>query len=154
MVAIAQEAARQAIGRKWIIIFLLAIFLSLFTVGAFFMGVDEGEFEQSTGLAWSELTNSQPEVGDYIIRLERLSSAGSFGLGLLWATLVFGPFRRGERWSWYVLWTMPMVFGLSALLFILDGAVGLGGFYLVQVLLVVLVLLLSRRVFFPQDAAT
>ena len=148
MVAASQEASRPDVGRKWIIIFLPAIFLSLFTVGAFFMGVDEGEFEQSTGLAWSELTNSLPEVGNYLIRLERLISAGYFGLGLLWATLAFGPFRRGERWSWYVLWTMPLVFGLGALLFFIDGAVGLGGFYVVQVLLALLVLILSRRVFF------
>ena len=29
-------------------------------------------------------------------------------MATLWSVILWVPFRRGERWAWYVMWTFPL----------------------------------------------
>ncbi|MCA1819700.1 MAG: hypothetical protein LC620_06605 [Halobacteriales archaeon] len=38
----------------------------------------------------------------------RADALASLGLGIMGTGLALGPFRRGERWAWGVLWFWPI----------------------------------------------
>ena len=132
------------------ILFVLAGLMCVLALYAIFAGLDEVEFENSTEIVWSELTTAVPGVADYVSRLIRLLGASYLGFGLLAATVVWIGFKRGEKWSWYALWTMPLTFGLTSIVFFVFEASGLGLFYGAGALLAVLGLVLPLRMFFPK----
>lgn len=53
-----------------------------------------------------------PGTASLLLRADALASAG---LGLFGLAIVLVPYRRGERWAWWVLWFYPL-FWLSHLL--------------------------------------
>lgn len=73
---------------------------------------------------------------------------------VLWGMTIFGlaitliPFRRGERWAWYVLWYYPVFFVIHILAFgtLVPDAV--------FVAITTLGLLVPYRRFFPGEDAT
>ena len=134
----------------WLVLFALAVLMCLLALYPIFAGPDEAEFESSTEVVWSELTTAVPGVADYVSRLIRLLGAGYLGFGLLAASIAWTAYKKGERWSWYVLWAMPLTFGLAAIIFFVFEANELGLFYGAAALLAVLGLLLPLRVFFPR----
>lgn len=73
------------------------------------------------------------------------------GFSFLGMSIAAVPFRRGERWSWYVLWSAPVVIlGDAAMNYTAGGSIWPA--LLVLVALATLGLLLPYRVFFPRDA--
>jgi FtsH-binding integral membrane protein len=54
-----------------------------------------------TGQAWADITAASPETAVYIRALER--QVGAFGLALTVGALfvLFGAFKKGERWAWF-----------------------------------------------------
>lgn len=113
----------------WLLPFGLGLLLGLSALAILFIGPDGNEFQASTGVSWAELQASMPEVAQYIDRLDRLIGASFAGFAFLWAAISFGPFRRGDRWSWFVLWMVPLVLGTAAAVFFLRDAAGLGAYY-------------------------
>ena len=86
------------------------------------------------------------EAPDRILEL-RLLGAILLGMVVFGLTVILKPFRRGERWAWYVLWYYPVFFVLHIIAFgtfIIDG---------VLALICVLSLLVSYRKFFPKQRA-
>ncbi len=132
------------------VLFVLAVLMCLLALYAIFAGPDEAEFESSSEVVWGELTTAVPGVADYVSRLIRLLGAGYLGFGLLAASVVWVGFKRGERWSWYDLWTMPITFGATSIVFFVFEANELGLYYGAGVLLAVLGLVLPIRMFFPK----
>lgn len=51
--------------------------------------------------AWADITAASPETAVYIRALER--QVGAFGLALTVGALfvLFGAFKKGERWAWF-----------------------------------------------------
>ena len=153
MSSVSQTSQKAYQKYAWIVLLVIGILLSLSGLFIVFQPVDEVEFESSTGVAWSELLSSEPEVADYIIRLERLLGASAFGIALFGTVVTFFRFRKGERWAWYVMWLFPLVFGMYAAIFFISAAQGLGLFYGGGTLITLLALLLPIRKFFPKRAA-
>lgn len=80
-----------------------------------------------------------------------------FLIGILVSAVAWKSFRRNEKWSWYVLWTMPLLVVLGQIANEMTRqspsiAVWLGTIVVTVVLL--FFLLLPYRKFFPRDNTT
>lgn len=77
----------------------------------------------------------------------RLRGTLLLGMIIFGVAIILVPFRRGERWAWYVLWYYPLFFVLHIIAFgtlLPDG---------VLALICALCLVTPVRVFFPQQRA-
>ena len=119
----------------WAIPLALGALFALFGIGVIFMGVDPNDFESSTGISWEALKSTSPEVARYVDRLERLLGAMSFGFGAWGAFVAYVYLKKGDRTAWQAMWLMPIVLGITAAVFFLREAAGLGGFYVGAVLI-------------------
>ena len=117
----------QRIG--WVLLFVLSALVALSSLFIAFAGPDESDFLSSTGINMADLSTAQPKVADYIDRLDRLVGAAGFGFGTMAAAVTFFGLRRGFKWSWYVMWTLPVVLAGWATIFFVFDAAGLGSFY-------------------------
>ncbi|MCH7497872.1 MAG: hypothetical protein IH971_08480 [Candidatus Marinimicrobia bacterium] len=144
------DSSGPAPAYAWIILTLLGMVLALSAVYILSTGMDPSDFEGATALEWDTFNRSYPEVGIYLMRLERLTGAVMLGFALFAAMVSYGPFRRGNRWAWATLWIVPLALGLVTGVFLTHGAGELGGFYGGLAVLVVLMLVLPYRAFFPR----
>ena len=115
--------------RAWVLVFVLAALMALFGIFILFSAVDSNDFENETGIVWSEFSASTPTVADYLNREARLLAAATLGFGLFAAGLAATLLRQGNRTAWALLWVFPGVLGLIAVVFFANGAGALGGFY-------------------------
>ena len=68
------------------------------------------------------------------------------GFNILVLALSVGPYRRGERWAWYTLWLVPLLF--ISYFFIAPKTIY---FYLVLATLTALGLILPYRRYFSEE---
>ena len=61
------------------------------------------EYENFTGLSWSQLNTTFPMIADFITILFRMYGAFNVVFGLLTVAITVSAFRRGERWAWWTL---------------------------------------------------
>ncbi|MBX7551820.1 hypothetical protein ACFC8N_34200 [Streptomyces sp. NPDC055966] len=81
-------------------------------------------------------------------QLMRADGVAATGMGLFGLLITLVPFRRGERWAWYVQWFYP-VFWIAHLV----GGLPPGKDHVHQVVFIILSLaglLMPLRVFFPR----
>ena len=130
-------------SKAWILLFALALIVALFSMGAVVVGVDENDFELSTGTAWTELSERSPSVASYLVRLERLIGVGYVVIGFTWAAIALRLLRIRVRDAWFILWGMPIVFGAASAVFIIHEALGLGIYYVIFTVVAVIGLILS-----------
>lgn len=86
---------------------VMLLIMSIFAIayGVFVIGSPDFFIKRScpgyTGQAWTDLAAASPGAADYIRAMER--QVGGFGLALTLGTLfvLFGAFKRGERWAWF-----------------------------------------------------
>ncbi len=131
-----------ALGLLWGVVGLTLTFLP--------DGIAETDAELVTDMSWSELEASSPAAADLVRFLYG-------GLGLVktsWSFLVVAisltGYRRGEKWAWYSMWSVPVLLVMNALVIASFGDVfqTLEGIPLTIVSL--LGLLLPYRKFFPR----
>ena len=132
----------------WVVLFSVGVLLALSAAYIMLAGVDPSDFESATGITWSGMQASQPEVSLYLNRLERLTGAGMLGFALLGAAVAWTSFRNGQRWAWYAMLSFPFVFGLVSVIFMAHDSVGLAIFYGAGVLLTALGIVLPIKKFF------
>ncbi|WP_277210570.1 hypothetical protein [Isoptericola croceus] len=96
--------------RSWIFLIVLAAVIVLFGVGdiIFAMDADEAIAQGITGMTVAEIETLSGPVAALINVLVRAGGAQLLVLGIVWCTILAIPFRRGERWAWYVMWTFPL----------------------------------------------
>jgi hypothetical protein len=136
----------------WIILFALGLLLSLSTLAILVGGANPPmQFEVDTGVPWAVFAGDYPTVAT-LVSLQELLIGTGFLSGSLFATIVaFSKYRRGERWAWYIMWILPGMLGLAALLFFTHAQAYVGYYYLGAVALAVLGLLAPIRKFFGQS---
>ena len=131
-----------ALGLLWVVVGLTLTFVP--------DGIAEIDAELVTDMSWSELEASSPAAADLVRFLYG-------GLGLVktsWSFLVVAisltGYRRGEKWAWYSMWSVPVLLVMNALVIASFGDVfqTLEGIPLTIVSL--LGLLLPYRKFFPK----
>lgn len=100
---------------------------------------EEGPFGEGSLLHAFLATNPTETMIEARLRGTLLLGMIMFGLAV-----ILVPFRRGERWAWYVLWYYPLFFILHIVAF---------GTFIPDAILAVICtacLLAPLRVFFPQ----
>jgi len=103
--------------------------------------------EGTTGLTLDEIGRRVPGISAYIASESR--QLGNFMLvsGVLMALVAAVPFRKGERWAWYGMWTAPLLL----LIQFLNSNFGSGWWADLGLLPVTLAALLAPyRKFFPR----
>lgn len=93
----------------WKVLFGLAVVIGLFGVGDVVRGIDADPAipHAVTGLTVAEIRQTSPELARMIDLQVRAGGLHLLVMGLLWCVILWGPFRRGERWAWYTMWTFP-----------------------------------------------
>lgn len=101
--------------------------------------------DELTGLSWEEI-QADPEVFANVMIPSRIFGLAGLGMGV-WLLLISAfPFRRGEKWTWFAVWYVP-VFVSGFLLLGPRTYVGTS----ITILILVGGLLLSYRHFFPKE---
>ena len=95
---------------SWQILLGLVLVIGLFGVGDAILGIeaDPAIPEAVTGMTPAEIeTRSQP-LATMIDLQVRSGGLHLILLAMLWAVILWIPFRQGERWAWYAMWTFPL----------------------------------------------
>lgn len=125
-----QETAPWYRRWAWALVAGLAALLVLFGLFVLFSPVDPNDFENETGVAWSDFSAAEPEVAGYLEREARLLASVTLGFGLFAAGLGSTLVRRGNRTALALEWIFPAVLALTAIVFLASDAAALGTVYL------------------------
>jgi len=106
----------------------------------------------TTGLSLDEMAARIPGILDYIGGISRQLGNFMLATGVMLTGIAAVPYRKGERWAWYVAWILPVV-----LIIQIANSLPTGG-YLVELDLAFLPvalagLFLPYRKFFPKQQA-
>jgi hypothetical protein len=137
----------------WMLISAIGV-LTLVSAAPHALGfnTDPATAERIVGMALSELKASYPRFFDLYDFYFRGGGLSDMGFGFLVLMLSLTAYRKGERWAWYVLWSVPVYFlGFAAIaMSIGPSASDLIPFITLFVILSLLGLLLPFRRFFPK----
>ena len=128
----------------WILLFITGIHGLVLTFGSTTTSslADTFALKNFTGLTWDELVAKGSGIASFAKYLERDFGVMILGWSILLMGIAYVPYRRGERWAWYLLWIVP-IFHL--------GAIAIGDAkFLVATILALLGLILPIRKFFPR----
>ncbi len=123
----------------WIIFFVVGV---LTTIGGVLILV------QFALLPQPELEARLPGIKIFVGKFGREIAILQLGWGILITAIARVSYRHGERWAWYVLWTVPLIY-LAAIAN--NASVGqFDRFAIPPTILALLGLLLPYRKFFPR----
>ena len=110
-------APRTYESAGWIILLIVSVIFALFGLGDIILATaaDPAIVQGITGLTPEELGAISPEALKLANYQTRASGAIILIFGLLAAAVAWTGFRRGERWAWYALLTLPL---LNVLIFV------------------------------------
>ena len=137
----------------WVIIFAIGV---LIIVGgaphALGVNTDPGLVESIVGMAMSEFKASNPNFYDLYDFYFRSGGWSDMGFAFFVTVISATAYRKGEKWAWYILWSVPVFFLGHAAITLSFGqsTSGLIPFLTVFVILSLLGLLLPFRKFFPK----
>src|SRR2546430_13180811 len=80
--------------------------------------------QTSTGMSWSQVASTNPRIASFLG--STLIDDGISGVGLAITGMVVSltSFRRGEKWAWYVSWSMPIgILAAQLNVYLLTGSV-------------------------------
>jgi len=106
-----------------------------------------------TGLTWSQLVSSNPKFANFLGSTLVDDGISGVGLALFGMVVSFTGYRKGEKWAWYVSWSMPIgILAAQLNVYALTGSIMV--IYLATVFTIVslLALLLPLRQFFPRKS--
>lgn len=137
------KQGRRAYG--WLVITGFAVLLALSSSFIVLAGPEASDFEETTGIAWADLSAQQPVVANYIAHLLGLLGVAAAGLAALGGGVAATAFRHGERWSWFVVGILPLTYLGFVVVFFRYGFTALAVYYSVPAAVMLLVLALSAR---------
>lgn len=130
--------------KAWVLLALIAGVAIIFGLMAYLAPQDQMAnmpIEGSMCCTGKVLSNAEPWAADYAGELAKYMATFMVGTGVFAMALILGPFRRGERWAWGVLWYLPSLFAIHGF------ALGSFPFDIVPLALVTLGLLLPIRLY-------
>jgi hypothetical protein len=145
----------------WILLFLFWALHLLLSVRDFFPSLQDfclaclpgakTAIQSSTGMNWSQLASTNPKFAGFLA--STLSDDGISGVGLAIFGMIVSltSFRKGEKWAWYVSWSMPIgILAAQLNLYVLTGSAMVIVLATVFILASLLALFLPYRRFFPK----
>lgn len=89
--------------------------------GLYVLLVPVGDQTELGGRTWEQFVAQDPKVASiYAMDLALLGIVWT-AFSLLAAIVTAVPYRRGDRWAWYVLWLVPIAYGGAAIRMLVDG---------------------------------
>ncbi len=94
----------------WKFLLGLVAVIGLFGIGDVILGLDAdpGIPLAVTGMTIDEIRASGGTLTHLTDLLVRAGGVHLMVMSAVWAALILVPFRRGEKWAWYVMWTFPL----------------------------------------------
>ena len=156
MAALRVEKAYEK--HAWIILFALGILGLIGGLAIIFTGsgqLDAGIIRNLTGMTWEEIATTSPGIASLVSYLQRTIGVSALSGSVLLVAIAAMPYRKGERWSWYVLW-VPLAIWIAGTAIDLEAGASLGllVFDLVFAVVWLTGLLLPSRKFFPKKQAS
>jgi hypothetical protein len=124
-------------------------------VGSFICIFLPGSYAESdvvlvTGMSWIELAASSPVAADVIRFLYGTMGLLKTSWAFLVVVIILTGFRRGEKWAWYSLLSLPVLLMINALVTASLGDASQTLQWILQMVVSLLGLLLPYRKFFPR----
>jgi len=102
-------------------------------------------------MTWSQLTSTNARFASLFASTLVDDGISGVGLAFFGMTVSLTSFRRGEKWAWYVSWSMPIgILAAQLNVYLLTGSVLVIVLGVVFVLVSLLALFLPYRQFFPK----
>ncbi|OLD11694.1 MAG: hypothetical protein AUI97_08955 [Crenarchaeota archaeon 13_1_40CM_3_52_17] len=61
-----------------------------------------------TGLTWSQLVSSNPKFASFLASTLIDDGISGVGLAIFGMVVSMTGYKKGEKWAWYVSWSMPI----------------------------------------------
>src|SRR5260221_10177407 len=108
----------------WIIIFVFGL-LAVIAAPINLLGTPPNppSPESTTGLTLDQMSTRIPGVRDYIGGISRQLGNFMLAMGVLIMGIAAVPYRKGEKWAWYISWIFPILLGIQ-----LANSFATGGF--------------------------
>ena len=99
----------------WILLLAIGV-LALVGAVLLLFGIDQSNEALDTilGMTLSELKDSNPDFFKVFLFYVRFSALSDIGFASLIIAVSVTAYRRGEKWAWYTLWSVPAWFIGSA----------------------------------------
>lgn len=107
-----------------------------------------------TGMAWSQLVSSNPKFASFLASTLVDDGISGVGLAVFGMVVSLTGYRKGEKWAWYISWSMPIgILAAQLNVYALTGSTMV--IYLAAAFTIVslLALFLPYRQFFPRKPA-
>lgn len=93
----------------WKFLLGLVVVIGLFGIGDLLFGLDADPAipEGVAGMSPEEMRDSSPELARHADLQVRAGGIQLIVIATLWSLVLVFPFRRGERWAWWAMWTFP-----------------------------------------------
>lgn len=155
---IAEERPRarpSATQGAWTLLFVYGVLVAISSTFALVQGrlFDPGFVDAIGGDSWSHAIALLPSAAKPVAALVRLLGATGLVMSLLVMGVAATAYRSGERWSWYVMWALPLyaTFDLATL-YAYDAASVMSVTWDVSLLAIALLgLLFPYASFFPDE---
>jgi len=107
--------------------------------------------QSSTGMSWSQLASTNPKLAGFLTSVLVDDGISGVGLAIFGMIVSLTSFKRGEKWAWYVSWSMPVgILAAQLNLYLSTGSMMVIVLAVVFVLVSLLALFLPYRQFFPK----
>ncbi len=139
----------------WILL-LLAVLVAVALAGVDSITISASSVSSSQlgGISWDANSAQARVVAEFL----RTTGQWMFFSSIIFVAIAMVPYKKGEKWAWYVMWTLPANFVIGAAR---DLSLGYTGFFplwypfiLVPIIIAIVGLVLPYRKFFPKVSAT
>ena len=104
-----------------------------------------------TGMTWSQLVYSNPKFASFLASTLVDDGISGVGLAVFGMVVSLTGYRRGEKWAWFVSWSMPIgILAARLNVYVLTGSMMVIYLAAAFTIVSVLALLLPYRQFFPR----
>lgn len=94
----------------WKFLLALVIVIGLFGIGDLISGLDADPAipQGVTGMTPDQIREASPDLARLAGLQVRSGGMHLILIAVLWSTIMLIPFRRGETWAWWAMWTFPV----------------------------------------------
>ena len=108
----------------------------------------------STGLTWGQISYTNPRFANFLASTLVDDGISGVGLAIFGMIVSLTSFRRGEKWAWYVSWSMPIgILAAQLNVYQLTGSTMVIILTVVFVIVSLAALFLPYRQFFPKKGS-
>jgi len=102
-------------------------------------------------MTWSQLVSSNPKFASFLASTLVDDGISSVGLAVFGMVVSMTGYRKGEKWAWYISWSMPIGILVAQLnVYALTGSIMVIFLAAAFTIVSLLALLLPYRQFFPR----